>query len=140
MDDEPALACSLCSKPIRNNIGTTRVVNVVVHVRCVARQAGLRAQEIRVRVAKAVARAELLVVRNKARLAKDLRDSFALAGRITVFDAEARLLTVGVVKLTLAKNIPLVARCVGVSVTVTGHRVGEDLVATDVRVRRPGFP
>jgi len=140
MDDELALACPLCSKAVRKNTGAPWVANVVAHVRCIARQARLRTREIRVRVANTVARAGLLVAQSKVRRAKDSRDSFALAGRITAFDTEARLVTVGVLKLSLAKGVPLVARCVGLSVTVTGHRVGEDLVATDVRVRRPGFP
>jgi len=144
MDDEPVLTCPICSKPIRAGMGTARVDNVVAHLRCLARQNGLRALELQDRAAQILARTERAMARSQqlraAAWSSDSRDAFALAGRISAFDAEARLVTVGTVHLIVAKDVPLARLCAGLSVIVTGHRVGDDLVATDIRINRPGFP
>src|SRR5262245_60329995 len=45
--DEPALICRLCSKPIQPGTATTQDGEVVVHVRCLARETRLQAMELR---------------------------------------------------------------------------------------------
>lgn len=128
--DEPAVICALCGKPIRFGMGIARVADVVVHVRCVARQTGMRALEIEARAGE--------LVRRSAQLRAEGRP-FVLTGRVTALDADARLMTVGVLDLTIGKDVPLDGLALGVSITAVAYRRGQDLIATTIRVRRPGF-
>src|SRR5262245_9029686 len=131
--DEPALVCPICSKPIRAGIGTARVGLVVAHLRCLARQNGFRALELEDRAAGLVSRAQQAVRESKRLLAEAA--PFALAGRITAFDAATRRLTVGVEEVLLAAGIPLEGLAPGRSVTVAGHGVGKERTATRLILR-----
>ena len=133
MHDEPVLTCPICSKRICAGMGTARVGNVVAHLRCLARQNGLRALELQDRASRLQARAERAKAQTKALLAE--RRSFVLAGRITAFDRAARLVTVGVLDVILAETVPLDGLALGLSVTVTGNRDGDERIATTLEIR-----
>ena len=134
-ESEPT--CPLCSKPIRAGMGTARVGRVVAHLRCLARQTGLRSLELEERAAELVRRARRATAES-ARLRTE-GTPVALTGRLTAFDAATRRVKVGVIDLTVPDDVPLGDLRLGMSVVVAGRRVGECLVATTITIRPPGW-
>jgi len=114
-------------------MGTARVGHAVAHLRCLARQNGLRALDLGDRAAELVSRAQQAVMESKRLLGEAA--PFALVGRITAFDAPTRRLTVGVEEVLLAADIPLEGLLPGRSVTVAGHGAGEARTATKLVLR-----
>ena len=133
--DEPGLICRLCSKPVHPGTAAFRAGETVVHVRCLARETGLRALDLQDRAAETLTRAGQAIAHSEALLARP--EPFVLCGRVTSFDAATQLLTVGSVEVLLTDSVPHegLALALGVSVTVAGYRVGEKRVATELTIR-----
>src|SRR5262249_27657552 len=126
------LICALCSKPVPPWTASTRAGERVVHIRCLARETGLRALDIQDRATTLLVRAERAQT-EAATLRKPL--AFVLVGRLTALGRATRRLTAGGTELVLARAVSLDGLDAGVRATVSGHRDGAVCIATAVVIR-----
>jgi len=132
-DDESGLICTLCSKPVHPGTAAARSGDTFVHVRCLARETGLRAMDLHDRAAEVLARAERARAHAEALVTGP--EPFALTGQVTAFDAAARRVTIGVAECLLAPSVPLDGLAVGLSVSGMGFRSGIERVVTTLVIR-----